>query len=214
MIVDKEFLSLLRKRRKELYKDPDSILKKYHKFLESNYIYPSENRALFEKDIKGRKELCEGILKIYDEVKYAGERKELLRDLHVIGYDKNKLTELVLDVFYFENLPSDLWGFGDLLYTIKNYRYMEQYMTIIQEKRYGINRQMVVLLVGKSKKTEVIPVLKELLNDPDVHGHALNALANFLGEDIENIMRQYCNYEVTWIRNIAKRYLKKRGIEV
>lgn len=70
---------------------------------------------------------------------------------------------------------------------------------------------MIVLLIGKSKKKEVIPTLKSLLDDSDVYGHAIVALTNFMGEDIENIMEQYLTCKVTWIRNTAKKYLHKRG---
>jgi hypothetical protein len=70
----------------------------------------------------------------------------------------------------------------------------------------------VVLLVGKSKKSNVIPVLKDLLNDPDVYGHALDALTNFSGQDIEEIMKSFQTCKIAWIRNTATKYLRKKGL--
>lgn len=86
---------------------------------------------------------------------------------------------------------------------------MPQYITIIVDKSYGADRQMLVLLVGKSKNVEVIPVLKELLSDLTVYGHALEALSNFSTRDIETIMQGYINHNIAWVRRIAENYLLK-----
>ena len=52
--MNKKLLSLLKEKRKMLYDNPDSIMKRYDEYLESNGIYHSLNRNLFEKNIKGR----------------------------------------------------------------------------------------------------------------------------------------------------------------
>lgn len=68
---------------------------------------------------------------------------------------------------------------------------------------------MLLLLLGKSKNKTVIPVLIELLSDNSVCGHALDALSNFSGNEIEESMLKYSKSDITWVRNIAKRYLDK-----
>ena len=87
---------------------------------------------------------------------------------------------------------------------------MSHYLTIIQNELLGDARQMLILLVGKSKETYVIPILTELLNDPTVYGHALDALSNFSGDNIDHIMRKYLNSNVAWIREIAENYLSHK----
>lgn len=208
----KEFIKLCEQRRKEIYANPESILREYDDFMAMNGIYYGHDPMEFSARIKGREDLCEEILEFYKKAKLENEKFSCLQDLFGAGYDKNKLVELILDVFSKNQENLYLWEYGDLLYYIKNFRYLSQYIELIQNKNYGTARQMIVLLVGKSKKEEVIPVLKSLLNDPDVYGHALDALTNFSGEDIEDIMMQYINHKVTWVRNTAKKYLKKKGI--
>lgn len=205
--MDKKLLLLLKKKRKSAYANSDSILKEYDECLENNGIYHSLNIDKFKMSIKGHIELCDEILKLYYKANLENERIVLLEDLSVIGYDKNRLTELVLSVFYAEKRPTNLWEYADLLYSMKNYRYLPQYLDIIKDKSYGEDRQMLILLVGKSKNKDVIQVLTELLDDSTVYGHALEALSNFKQDEIASIMSRYKDCHVKWIQKIAKKYL-------
>lgn len=211
MKISHELMNFLEKNRIEVYEKQGSIMQEFEEFLALKNIYLSYDSALFHETIKGRMDLCDDVLTFYKRAILPNEKISFLEDLLVIGYDKNKLVEMVVEVFTSGENPSNLWEYGDLLFSMKKYKYLSQYIEIIQNKSYGHARQMVVLLVGKSKKEEVIPILKDLLNDPDVYGHALDALTNFSGEDIETIMMQYVDYKVTWVRNTAKKYLKKNG---
>jgi len=212
MKFSKELLKVFESNKFLVEENPESVLAEFEDFLSLHNVYLSYNPELFHKAIKGRYDLCDGILEFYKKASLSNERISFLEDLFVIGYDRDKLVELVLDVFEAEKYPSNLWEYGALLYNIRKYNYLSRYIKIIENKSYGTARQMIVLLVGKSKKAEVIPVLKLLLNDPDVYGHALDALTNFSGEDIDYIMMQYMDHKVTWVKNTAKKYLKKRGI--
>ena len=207
--MDKALLSILKKNRQIAHRNPKSILKKYDEYLETHGIYHSLNSDIFAKSIKGHVELADGILALYNIAKLENERILLLEDLLTIGYDKNKLVELILAVFNAEESPDNLWEYGDLLYSIKNFRYMSHYLDIIKNKAFGEARQMLIILVGKSKRKSVIPVLTELLDDPTVFGHALDALSNFSGVEIDHIMRKYMDYNVAWVQKIAVMYFSK-----
>lgn len=210
-MIDKEFLKLLDDKRREAYDTPDSILKEYDDFWAINGVYVSHDIVSFRKKIKGRTELCEDIVKLYNKAKLGNERISLLTDLLVIGYDKDMLTELILKEFNIKPQSNYLWEYADLLYSIKNFRYMSQYLTIIENESYGEDRQMLILLVGKSKKTYVIPTLKKMLNDLTVYGHVLKALSNFSEDEIDEIMYKYIDCNVAWIREIAEKYLSKNN---
>lgn len=207
----KEFFKLLDKKRKEAYLNSDSVLKEYDLFWEMNGLYRSDDIVTFRKKIKGCTELCEGLINLYDKAQLPNEKSSILDDLFAIGYDDDKLVELILKEFYHSNSSANLWSCADLLYSIKNFKYLPQYLAIIKDEFYGTDRQMLVLLVGKSKSLSTVPTLKELLNDPTVYGHALKALSNFSGEDIEEIMHQHLKCKIAWIRNIARKYLDKKN---
>ena len=207
--MEKDIYQLAEKQRLLAYKNPDSISKEYDAFLEKNNIYHSLNRKLFEKSLHGHIELCDGILDIYKKTSLENEKISLLEDLFVIGYDRNALVELILLVFKSQNRPSNLWEYGDLLYKIGNFNYLHDYLELVKDKSLGSDRQMLLLLLGKSKNKTVIPVLIELLSDNSVCGHALDALSNFSVNEIEESMLKYIKSDITWVRNIAKRYLDK-----
>jgi hypothetical protein len=207
----RELLKFLNTKRNGSHINPDSILKEYDAFWEMNGIYRSSDIVSFRKKIKGHTELCEDIIKLYNKSKLENEQITLLEDLLAIGYDKDKLVELILNMFYAKNPPTNLWEYADLLYSIKNFRYMSQYLTIIKDESYGEDRQMLILLVGKSKKAYVVPILKELLSDLTVYGHALDALSNFSGDEINHIMHKYIDCNIAWIREIAEKYLSKNN---
>ena len=207
--IDKKLLDLLKKKRKENYDNPNSIALKYDRFLEEHGVYRSFNQAIFEKSIKGRLDLCEGILSIYNEATLDNEKISILWDLKTIGYNKDKLVELALSEFDSDNISINLWSFADLLYSIKNFNYMSNYLKIVKNKTYGTARQMLVLLIGKSKISEIVPDLIALLDDQDVQGHVISALSNFPCDEVTEIMKKYSKHNTTWIRNEAKKYLSK-----
>lgn len=208
--MNSKWIALLREKRNDVSMNPDSILKKYDNFLNAHGIYFALDRMYFHKSIKGHTELCEGILDLYAEATLENEKLVLLEDLATIGYNTNKLSEMILHIFRDEPLPTNLWEYADLLYTLNNFRYLSEYLTIISNKRYGDARQMLILLVGKSKNKCVIPVLKELLNDSSVYGHALEALSNFREKEIEKIMCGYLSSNIIWIKQIAEKYLRRQ----
>ena len=200
---------LAKEKRLELYSDPNSIQKELDSFLKEHNFYHSLNSAMFRKCLRGQYELFDGFLNLYHKAKYENEKLSLLEDLVAIGCNKDKLVELVLEVFNSDN--PYLWEYGDLLYHLNNFRYMHQYLSIISNKSFGSDRQMVILLVGKSKKPEAIPALKKLLSDESVYGHALDALSHYKGSDILEIMNLYKNCKVKWIRDIALKYIMRNS---
>lgn len=196
-------------RKKDIYKNPDSILMEYDEYLEFNGVYHSSDIVSFRKSIKDRTELCEKILYFYNTAKLDNERLSLLEDLIATGYDKNKIVEIILDSFFSDTRPINLWHYGDMLYRLKRYKYLPEYIKIVADNAYGSDRQMVVLLLGKSRKMEVIPVLLQLTEDKTLFGHAIEALANFEGEQIVEVMQKHKDSDIKWISKIAKNYLNK-----
>lgn len=207
--MDRELLKILRERQKCIYEDPKSILKRYDEFLMGNGIYHSFNQDLFFKSIKNKKFLCRGTLLIYFEANYDNEKLFLLECLHNIGYDTDSLVQLVLDIFKRQKNNEFLWQYADFLYTLKNYKYMNDYLKIIMDKDYGINREMLILLVGESKINTNIPYLIELSKDDTVRGHVLAALSNYDDNRIMLLMEENVKNPKKWISDISKEYISK-----
>ncbi len=208
--MDKQLLKLLEQKRKNAYADPQSIFRKYDCFLEENGVYHSFNEKLFFDSIKNKGNLCEFTLSIYFEATYDNEKEFLLNCLLHMGYDRNSLVELVLDLFKKEKQNKYLWHYADFLYSLKNYEYLDDYIKLIMDKSYGSSREMLILLVGESRMDMVIPYLIELSNDNSVIGHVLTALSHYDDGKITTIMKKHINHPQKWISDIANKYLQKR----
>lgn len=207
--MDKQLLKLLKQKRKNAYADPQSILRKYDEFLEKNGVYHSFNEELFLNSIKNKGNLCEFTISIYFEATYDNEKDFLLNCLLHMGYDRNSLVELVLDIFKRQKQNEYLWHYADFLYLLKNYKYLDDYIKLIMDKSYGTSREMLILLVGESRMDIVIPYLIELSNDNNVIGHVLTALSYYDDDKILPIMKKYINHPQKWISDIAQKYLKR-----
>lgn len=207
--MDKQLLKLLEQKRKNVYADPQSILKKFDQFLEENGVYHSFNENMFFDSIKNKCNLCEFTKSMYFEATYDNEKEFLLNCLLHMGYDRNSLVELVLDVFEKQKYNKYLWQYADFLYLLKNYEYLDDYIKLIMDKSYGTSREMLILLVGESRKDFVIPYLIELCNDSTITGHVLTALSHYDDDKILSIMKEYTNHPKKWISDVAKKYLKK-----
>lgn len=212
MIVNNQLMDFLNNIKDEVYINMNSIRKEYDEFLEFNGIYHSNDIASFRKMLKGRLDLCEKILYFYHSAKLDNERLSILEDLIATGYDKDRIVEIILETFFSDTPPIDLWHYGDMLYNLKRYKYLPEYIKIVSDNRYGTDRQMVVLLLGKSKKPEVVPILLELTHDKTVYGHAIEALSNFEGEQIVDVMQKNKDCDVKWISKVVRKYLEKRTL--
>ena len=207
-VMDKQLLKMLKKKREKFYNDKLSISKKYDDFLEKNGIYHSLNEQIFFNSIKGKKNLCEFTLQVYHEANYDNEKDFLLDCLLHMGYDRNSLTELVLSEFKKNKQSEYLWHYADFLYYLKNYLYMDDYLDIISDSGYGSSREMLILLVGESKKESVIPYLIKLSNEENVIGHVLVALSQYDDDRVISLMTKFADYPKTWISEVAKKYIK------
>lgn len=207
--MDKKLLKLLKQKRKEIYIDPQSITLKFDRFLEENGVYHSLNQDSFRHSINGKKHLCKPTLEFYQEAVYDNEKLFLLDCLLHMGYDNNLLCKLALNEFTSRDHNDNLWGYADFLYSLKNYNFLNDYITIIMDRSYGDNREMLILLVGESKNQIVIPYLIELSHDSDVIGHVLSALSYFSDDRIIPIMQENAVHPQKWVSKIANKYLQK-----
>ena len=81
--------------------------------------------------------------------------------------------------------------------------------TVATERTIGKGREPFVMLLGQYGGLERAPVLLRLLDDPEVVGHALYALRLLAAPGAEEKARNLEGSGHTWIRNEARKYLKK-----
>ena len=122
----------------------------------------------------------------------------------------DEVVPMLLEDFYSEK-TEDLtrWFISNSLFEIQSKRYIKEYLDIVSSKRFGINRQMIVLLLGKLKEESAVPVLIGLLDDEDVQLQAICALSKFEREEFRGYFNKFQNSPHPGIRKYAKMAINK-----
>jgi hypothetical protein len=75
--------------------------------------------------------------------------------------------------------------------------------------RFGKGRQSFVMLLGQYGNRNVVATLQQLLEDPEVQGHAVYALRLLGAYEVQESLRPFLQFPKKWVRNEAKKYFKK-----
>jgi hypothetical protein len=101
------------------------------------------------------------------------------------------------------------WAIGNALEVLADDSVFKDIVRIAEDRRYGRDREMVVMALGKMKNPKAVKVLIGLLDDEDVNGHAVIALGKLKVREALPLLEPFLQHPKTWIRNEAKRAIKK-----
>lgn len=101
------------------------------------------------------------------------------------------------------------WAIADCLYRLKSKDYADEYIRIASNALYGANRQMIILLIGKLKIENAIPLLISLLEDETVRLHAICALGDYKRKEFAPYFERFIDDKHSGVRKYAKAALKK-----
>jgi len=98
------------------------------------------------------------------------------------------------------------WAIGNALWSTWRDSYFDDYGTLAQSRQLGTSRRMVVFGFEKTRlKDRAVRVLLSLLDDQDVNGHAVAAIAK-LGQELgRRALEDAVDDPRRWVRNAAKR---------
>ncbi|MBA3991942.1 MAG: hypothetical protein C0469_00345, partial [Cyanobacteria bacterium DS2.3.42] len=124
------------------------------------------------------------LLELLNEVETPNIKEGVVRGLgvkHAKGIAEPALIKEFLSLPITDASSMVKWVIGNSLYILGTIdAHFEAIADIVKDPSHGIARQMLVMLLGKSKihKELAEKVAFELLEDPDVQGHAISALGN------------------------------------
>ena len=90
-----------------------------------------------------------------------------------------------------------------------NVSQIERIVKICLDKRAKRGRQSFVMLLGKKMFSEYAEQIASLLNDDDVDGQVIDTLYKMQAGQYVNLITPFAEHKITWIKNEAKRYIKK-----
>ena len=157
---------------------------------------------------KRHKDLVPILVKHLREIDDESDKEFLVRCLGVKGF--TQASRPLIQEFYDASKPSYKWAIGNTLSMIQDREVVTDLVKIVQEKKHGTARRMIVSGLGIYRTEESVKkVLIELLNDDDVFGHALSAMAKMGDEKLRRYIEPFTNHETTWVRNKAKKAIEK-----
>lgn len=122
----------------------------------------------------------------------------LLREFRAIPLDSERGGELTR------------WAVGNALWVLWDDAHFDDMVELARDRQYGRAREMVVLGFGKSKVPDkATAFLLTLLDDPDVDGHAVSALAKLAQPAARGALQRATSHPKTWVRKEAKKGLAK-----
>ena len=196
----------------QYYKEnTDSLIPVFEKELRNlgfEFVTSNQALALIPKHKKVILPVAIKYYKLAKELKKANEQNYFMRFFNIKGFDD--IIPMLIDDYYSDETP-DLtrWYISDCIYQVKSKNFVNEYVNIVSNKKFGQNRQMIVLLLGKLKEESVISVLIDLLEDEEVRLHAISALGEFKSEDFRCYFERFQNSTHPGWRKYSRMALKK-----
>lgn len=136
---------------------------------------------------------------------------EIVRALSV-PWARPVATRPLADLFRRVDDPTGLglrWVIGNALEVVWDDGLFDELVDLARDRSFARAREMVVLGMGRSKRAEAGDVLIELLDDPDVNGHAVKALAKLKLPRSKPGLQRMTTDSRAWVRKAAESALKK-----
>jgi len=101
------------------------------------------------------------------------------------------------------------WAIGNALSVIADDSVYADVVNLVQDKRHGKAREMLVLSLGNMKEVQAVDILINLLKDDDLGGHAIMALGRIKSKKAYSEIEKFLTHPKPWIRREAKKALLK-----
>lgn len=211
-----EFLSewISREKTKEqLYyaSHPNSLIPKFEDELRALGLNFEISNQLLGYMPRQKKTILPIAIKYYQKAKqenYPDEQNHFLQFFHYKGFD-SVVPMLIADYKATATAELTRWMISDCLYQIRSKDFLDEYIDIVSKPKYGINRQMLVLLLGKLKDDTAVPVLITLLDDHDVSLQAISALSEYRSPELRIYFERFITSRQQALKKAAISALKK-----
>jgi len=106
-------------------------------------------------------------------------------------------------------LPGPRWAVGSALAETATDAVFADLAELARDKRYGRDREMVVLALGNMRTPDAVGVLLDLLQDDDVAGHAVMALGKLRAQRARPAIEALAGHPKSWVRQEVRKALKR-----
>lgn len=191
--------------------NPDSLIPLFEKELRElgfDFEVSSQTFGFIPKYKKDILPIAVRYYQLAKKHKKTNEQMHFMRFFRIKGFDD--IVPMLLEDYYSKE-ADDLtrWFISDCLYCIRSKKFIREYQKISSNKLFGINRQMIVLLLGKLKDDTSVPILIALLEDEEVRLQAICALGEYKRESFRCYFERFKDDPHPGWRKYARTALKK-----
>lgn len=160
----------------------------------------------------------EAVPVLIDALGQTFEQKTLMEVVRALSvpWAKPSAVEPLIEMFREAEDSTGLglrWAVGNALEVIWDDSRFDELVTLARDRSFGRAREMLVLGMARSKRPEAGDVLIELLDDPDVSGHAVKALSKLKLPRARAALESMTNDDRAWVRKESARALAKLPAE-
>lgn len=150
-----------------------------------------------------------------DGIEDEGVRRAVVRALAVKEARGIAAAPLIEE---FRRAPLDKldykWVIGNTLYTVADKDALNEIIALVQDKRHGVAREMLVYALGRFKTPEARAVLIRLLEEDELTLHAISAINRHRAQEARVLLVRYSNDPRTAVKRAAKRALARLDKEI
>lgn len=139
----------------------------------------------------------------------SGSKDSIVRALSV-PWAKPLAAMPLIDEFKKQPQGSPLkWAIGNALSVVAENSVADELLALAQDKSNGKAREMVVVALGNLSDSRTSEVLTNLLEDEEVCGHAIIAIANLNARQAVPKIQRLIHHPKAWVRKEAKKAIAK-----
>jgi HEAT repeats len=101
------------------------------------------------------------------------------------------------------------WAIGNALSVVADDSVFDELVRLATDEQWGKAREMVVLALGNMASPEAVPVLRRLLEDRVVSGHAVAGLGKLAPRDARPDLERMVSDDRAWVRREAEKALRR-----
>lgn len=157
---------------------------------------------------KHKKTILPIAIRFYQQATYDNEKNFFISLFHYKGFEE--VVPMLLDDFYSDKTPYLTRQFiCETLRAIRSKNYIEDYVKIINNPKYGLARAPIFWLIGSLKVEQAIPVLINLLDGDDEYtARILKTLAMYKRTELKPYFERFIDNADNNLQKIAIAALK------
>ena len=106
-------------------------------------------------------------------------------------------------------MSSVKWTIGNALSIVADDSVTDELLEIVQDRRHGKAREMVVVALGNVRDSRARDVLLRLLENDELCGYAIKALAKLNAMEALPKLKEFTRHPQAWVRKEAEKAVKK-----